>query len=895
MATQGNWWDQYEVVSPAAGGPIVAPPDPYKQAALQEQVIDNARADQAGARADAALDLSRQQFQYRQQADMRPDPGKGYQLNPDGTATPVAGGAADKVAEQRRNALSMLNAAGVDIANNVDPVADLIAGSTSGWLQTGAAKTWGAVTGDATDGMENISKLKTIASDLTLQMTGGSLGAQVSNSDREFIVDRIGNIADPTVPADARLAAWEQVKQRMASIAGLEPPATTALPNTDTGAPEGEVLLGYRRNEDGSEYPIYGQPPQGGGSPPPPSGDGGGFFGVNSMSELGQGISQGASSLVKGAAALPGMIIDPVGQALYDATGYGDHTYNTGQILSDAFGLSNNTTGTDEALQFAGSALTGAGAARSIASIAAPGIARNALEVVGRTPIRDTVAGLGAGAGMAAGRESGIPGGEIGGALIGGLAGYGGANALAGLGGQRGATPLLQAADRQRVQLLPADAGGPVARAVTTGTRASPLSVGPVVRQAQAQQGQMRDATRRAVENQGGAVDTDLAGEAVRGAAERYTRNTSARASRLYDRANQQAQGVQIRPQQTIGRLDEYIARVQADPSAPPSAVSDLQRFRQNIENGVSVSGLRDARSRLSQGVYDGQLRSGAETAMWKDILSNLSTDIDAGLRQAGRTGAANQFKRADEFWKGRVEHIDQVLQPILGRDKSGEDIVSAIESMTRGGRGGNARLSRLLGEMTPDEAMNVRATVIDRLGRANPGAQNAEGTAYSSATFLTNWNKMTPQAKASLFPESQLRRDLNDIAQLADGMKQSQSMANFSNTGIAVGANAGLGAAAFMANPALALTGAGAQYLTGRLMASPKFARLLARTAKMAPAAANRSFTEQLGVLAAQEPVIANDIQSVQRFLSEAGAQSPGRIAAREDEGNRGPVPPQQ
>ena len=75
--------------------------------------------------------------------------------------------------------------------------------------------------------MENIAKLKTIVSDMTLQLTGGSLGAGVSNADVTFLKERVGNLADPTRPANERLAAWNEVKSRLQRITGATPPAPT--------------------------------------------------------------------------------------------------------------------------------------------------------------------------------------------------------------------------------------------------------------------------------------------------------------------------------------------------------------------------------------------------------------------------------------------------------------------------------------------------------------------------------------------------------------------------------------------------------------------------------------------------------------------------------------------
>ncbi|NBU79960.1 MAG: hypothetical protein EBS50_12980 [Sphingomonadaceae bacterium] len=265
--------------------------------------------------------------------------------------------------------------------------------------------------------------------------------------------------------------------------------------------------------------------------------------------------------------------------------------------------------------------------------------------------------------------------------------------------------------------------------------------------------------------------------------------------------------------------------------------------------------------------MYGGNLRSNSEQAMWKGILGNVADDIEAGLRSVGRDDAADTFRRADRLWSERIEVIEQTLAPIIGKDglKSGEQVLSAIESMAKGQGGGNMRLSRLLSTLSPEEAGNVRATLIDRLGRATPGAQDAQGQAFSASTFLTNWNRMTPQAKATMFGDKGTRAALNDLAEIAQSTKATQSMANTSNTGVAVtSANVIAGGAGAAANLPATLLVAGSVYLTGKLMASPRFAKMLARTAKMPPEAANRTFREQLAVLATRQPELQGDIDAL-------------------------------
>lgn len=710
--------------------------------------------------------------------------------------------------------------------------------------------------------------------------TGGALG-QITERELDLLKSSIANL-DPNLSQETFFANLGNAKKiYLDMLERLDPDA----------AEEARQQPGIRFNEDGTQalVSVEGDDPRppinpmglgaSSGAPPPPS-DGPTFDGVTTR------LAEGTGSIVEGFGDLLGIVTNPAGQLMYDALGY-NQRYDTGTILREATGLPDNPLPVnDTVIKGASAALTGSLAARGLATAASPGVAQGVLSTVGRSPVRDTAAGAGAGAGALAGRESGIPGGEVVGALAGGLAGYGGANAAARAMGPRAANPVAEAAARQGVDLLPADVGGRGSKIVTSAARSSPFSASSVSNAAERSQGQIADAARRVA---GKEVDSDVAGEIIRGSAERYTRQTAQRGSRLYDRAFEGAKGVKIKPLQTLAAIDEQIARLEQNPAAG-GMLGELQTLRGKIEGGVSVQGLRDARTALSQGVYDGKLRSGADAAMMRGILGNIADDIDAGLRSAGRDRSAGQFRTADKFWSERVEHIDQVLQPIIGRDgtKGGEQVVEAIESMARGKAGGNRRLSRLLGNMTLAEASQVRSAIVGRLGKARAGNQNAEGDAFSPATFLTNWNAMTRQAKTTLFSDQQMRRDLDDIARLAGGTKASQSLNNRSET-----ASAFMGSAQgnfAVQSPASFIFGAGAQYVTGRLMASPRFARIVAKTSKMNPRAGARSFGEQLGILAGREPLLAGDARALQdAFTRAANDNAMTASAARGEERDEG------
>ena len=190
---------------------IAAPRDPY-------EADKEARAQQ-----DQALQVAR--FNAEQAKTAQENDPSIAAAKAAATAVGKAQGETQAQAGVQSNAAkNLLLAAGVNPETGADPVSELISGSTSGGLQQAGAALFGGVSGQSTEGMQNIARLKTIVADMTLQLTGGSLGAGVSNADVTFLKERVGNLADPSVPAAERLAAWQEVKSRLARVGGMDIP-----------------------------------------------------------------------------------------------------------------------------------------------------------------------------------------------------------------------------------------------------------------------------------------------------------------------------------------------------------------------------------------------------------------------------------------------------------------------------------------------------------------------------------------------------------------------------------------------------------------------------------------------------------------------------------------------
>lgn len=881
-----------------------------------------------------------------------PNPGPGFMMTPQGTAAPIPGSDSDPVARQKRTALSLIEAAGIDTAKGFDPVAGLIKGSTSGMVQKLGADMYGAVTGDATSGMENIGRLETIVADLTLSLApNGSLGAQISDGDRKFYMQRLGDLADASSPADKRLAAWEQVKARLAKQAGLDMKAVGF--QEDKSAAPAFYRNGGAYDKDGNYLGLTDSPdgPAGG----PPSGGGGG--------SAWQAIGAGVGDVVQGVGDVPGLLVNPIGQLMYNAMPGDQGTYDLGQILRDSMGLPASQNPTVSAINRGGAAaLTGAGVARGLTSIASPGAAQNALAIFGANPLADTAAGAAAGGASEGARQAGAGAtGQVGAALLGGLAGYKGASAAGARAlGQRTPNALMQNADSLGVQMLPADVGG-VGTRMATGAFGRTLGGIPIAEGAQNAIGTAAAARTRIASNIGEATDPAGAGQSIKRGFDAFTKSSKDRADTLYGKISvapdasvelantrtaltQVTQGLKSNPE--LSRLwvnhprlrDSLEALTPTDTSGAgqiqfrmasqklTSAQDAYDQLRNQVVPAERLAQARkaidDARTELDNaqitanrpaeggklswqdmnrfrsivGEIIGQpgvSRDGSDIAALRKLYGALTTDMEATAAQAGPR-ALTEFRRATQYWRGREARIDDVFATLLGKEgkRSDEAVFQQINSWAKGTTGDFKRVSQAIRSMPEDEASTVRATLVQRMGMAPARRQDVTQEVFSPAEFAAQWNGMSPRAKSALFPNQQHRQDLDKLAGLMDAMKRADQFQNFSNTSL--GTNLTAQGALAWANLPAALSLALAQFGAGKLLASPRFARAIASTYRLPETAGRQKLTEQLKVVASREPLIANDVKGVLEFINKGMAQSPTSAAAQ-DEANGRRVPPQQ
>lgn len=346
------------------------------------------------------------------------------------------------------------------------------------------------------------------------------------------------------------------------------------------------------------------------------------------------------------------------------------------------------------------------------------------------------------------------------------------------------------------------------------------------------------------------------------------------------------------------------------------SSPADVAASRQAVENAqdavrsaqikadtppqggeLSWSDLNRLRSTVGEIVGQPSLASdGAEKTALRGFYGALSEDMRATAEAEGPKALA-AFNRANNYWRAREARIENVVTPILGKDlnKTPEAAFRQIESWAAD-KGSFVRTAQALRTMPQEEADSVRATIFSKLGNVSAGRNNAAGDVFSPSDFLTQWNKLPERTKNVLFPGKEYQKDIGDILAIAEAQKGATQFANTSNTATAshVGntLSAGGAAAGFMfAHGAPGAFGGWAatqalQMGAGKLLASPQFARWLASAPKKPNAAAQLAHVNRLVKIATANPVIANDILSLQERLAQSFTAQP--VAAQDQGGGQ-------
>lgn len=505
------------------------------------------------------------------------------------------------------------------------------------------------------------------------------------------------------------------------------------------------------------------------------------------------------------------------------------------------------------------------GAARGVGALARQGAAQGA------------VAGFGYGEGA-----SGSALGAVGGAALGaaGGAAFGKAgDMLAARAANRATQPLsdggevIAAADRLNDQFntnirpIPADVGQQGMRNATGAAAKMPISAA-LIGRTRDQVTEEAEKAVRAIASLAGTAEgrPEIAGEAAIEAANTYIKRSKTKVDALYEKARTLAGGQRVTMPNAQQQLQTEITNL-GDTPGGATGVSYLEELLGKLDGDWPVDGVKRFRKQVRDKLVKDNLTGSEIEAAALRIVDAADEDITAGLVSAGKPEAAKAYAEASAAAAERYRVIDEAIAPFIGKSKttqkSGEDVIKAIEAATATK---SARLSKFMANIPAEDAANLRATLIERIGRPAKGAETAE-TTFSLDRFLTNWNGMTDRAKGALFG-GELRAALDDLARVASGRKEAGKSVNFSNTGGPVGwaATGGGVVGTITTGSILPVMLSALDGMTGAVLASPKFARWLAKMPSNPKLA--EKHVRALSKIAANDNAIAADLSGLQREL---------------------------
>ena len=258
---------------------------------------------------------------------------------------------------------------------------------------------------------------------------------------------------------------------------------------------------------------------------------------------------------------------------------------------------------------------------------------------------------------------------------------------------------------------------------------------------------------------------------------------------------------------------------------------------------GLPYAAMKEIRSAVGRKLDEVALMSDAPQAELKGLYAALSDDMRNAVESYGGPGGIKALNRAEAYYKAGRSRIDDIAHVV---NKSGGP-EKVFESAISGTKEGATVFRQVMRSLKPDERDVVVGNLIRRMGKATPGQQNAAGDKFSINTYLTNWNRLSPEAKATMFgsTDKQVVEATNALAGVAENIANTSKMQNYSGTAqniASMGALATVGGAAATGHiwPAVSLAiGVGAGNLGARLMTNKNFVSWLAKSTQAPKSAA--------------------------------------------------------
>lgn len=393
----------------------------------------------------------------------------------------------------------------------------------------------------------------------------------------------------------------------------------------------------------------------------------------------------------------------------------------------------------------------------------------------------------------------------------------------------------------EELNILPsAGMQGRSAAMAEAGFEVSPFSTAQIQRGRERVISEIQEAAEKSAQRVGDPTSVEFAGEALQKGAKKFTSDFAQKSETLYNQLDNfiKPDDLIIAPN-TTQALREIVLFAGDNPELAKQI--GLGRFEQlltalgdqGVDNAVPYQLVKELRTTFGEAI--GNI-SGPLADMSQGKIKRLYGTLSKDLEEAAKTGGPEAFKtwkRANDFYRGGAKRIDESLEKITGAE-TGTAAYRRIENMLLEGnvKQSTNQIMQLKKSLPSDDFNTFRATLINNLGRAKAGQQTAEGDLFSPATFLTNYNKMSPTSRKVVFGE--IEPELKKLASVVELSKDAAAQLNVSRTAPAVTTQALLaGIGSMVVSPATIIGIYAANKAGAAVMTNKTFLKALNAAAK--------------------------------------------------------------
>ena len=274
---------------------------------------------------------------------------------------------------------------------------------------------------------------------------------------------------------------------------------------------------------------------------------------------------------------------------------------------------------------------------------------------------------------------------------------------------------------------------------------------------------------------------------------------------------------------------DEVVTDALINQKQTSSVLTAYERRLQAVGDNsgeIPYKNLKSLRSNVGRKLQSGLLE-GDEKGALKKLYGALSEDMKAAVTAQGGEKALQSFNKANNAFIRQTNILNKTLDPLIKADTPEKVYNMALSGTKQGG----TNIKRIMRGLNSTQQEFVRGTVTNRMGLAQPGQQDSFGEVFSPNKFLTEWNKLSPEARVNIFTAKQTD-SINTLNKAISTIKEAGKSAQTSNN-LPYLTYLGLGGVLATSPVAAAGVVSGAN-ITARMMTNPKFVKWLAQAPKV-------------------------------------------------------------